>query len=106
MRRWQVCGRVVDAEGRPVPGARVQVLDDDPVWDALVGRTRTDEDGYFEVVYDQQDFAKLLDLERTPDLYVIVKDWEGNRLYRTSPSKPSKSRYAPGAIEYFHIVLD
>src|SRR5919107_810844 len=50
---WMVGGRVVDSEGRPVSGARVQVLDEDFVSDDLVGRARTDDYGYFEVVYDK-----------------------------------------------------
>jgi hypothetical protein len=100
---WVVGGRVVNAEGGPVSGARVQVLEDDPLWDDLVGRTRTDDYGYFEVVYDQQDFARLFEFEKKPDLYVIVKDREGNVLYETPPRE---IRRDANPYEYFHIVLD
>jgi protocatechuate 3,4-dioxygenase beta subunit len=99
---WVVGGRVVNTEGRPVSGVHVQVLDDDPLWDDLVGRTWTDDYGYFEVVYDDQDFAKLLGLERRPDLYVIVKDREGDVLYETPPKE---IRRDADPYEYFHIEL-
>jgi|SRR5215207_869582 len=99
---WVVGGRVVNTDGRPVSGAHVQVLDDDPLWDDLVGRTWTDDYGYFEVVYDDQDFAKLLGLERRPDLYVIVKDREGDVLYETPPKE---IRRDADPYEYFHIEL-
>ena len=99
---WVVGGRVVNTEGRPISGAHVQVLDDDPLWDDLVGRTWTDDSGYFEVVYEDRDFARLLGLERRPDLYVIVKNREGHVLYKTPPKE---LRHDADPYEYFHIVL-
>ena len=99
---WIVGGRVVNTEGRGVSGAHVQVLDDDPLWDDLVGRTWTDYYGYFEVVYEDRDFARLLGLERRPDLYVIVKNREGHVLYETPPKE---IRRDADPYEYFLIAL-
>src|SRR5919107_3062608 len=54
---WMVGGRVVDAEGRPVSGARVHVFDKDTDSDDLLGKARTDDYGYFEVVYKKEKFS-------------------------------------------------
>ena len=77
-------------------------MDNDLLWDDFVGRTMTNEYGYFEVVFGQENFAKLLALEGKPDLCVIVNDAEGNRLYQTPPGE---IRRDADSFEYFHITL-
>jgi hypothetical protein len=95
---WVVSGRVIDAEGRPVSGLRVQVFDRNFLWDDLIETTDTDENGCFEVVYDESRFRDYV--ERAPDLYVRVRDRRDRQLYR-SPS----IRCEAGRVEYFPIVL-
>ena len=96
---WLVYGRVLDEQGRPVPGLRVRVFDRDRKYDDLLGDTTTDENGDFAAKYHARDFAETG--EDQPDLYVMVEDAAGLLLY----SSRDKIRYEAGRVEYFEIVL-
>jgi hypothetical protein len=96
--KWQVCGRVVDQEGRPVSGAQVKVLSRDFTWDYRLAPVSTDESGCFQVVYHENDFRDLI--EAAPDLYMKVEDQAGKQMYLSK-----RMRYEAGRSEYFHIVL-
>ncbi len=96
---WAVFGQVLAREGEPVTGVQVQVLDRDSLYDELLREETTDEYGDFAVVYHKQDFAKFL--ENLPDLYVQVKNSQGNLVYSSRDS----IRYDAGRIEYFEIRL-
>jgi hypothetical protein len=49
-------GRVVDAQGRPVRGARVEVYDKDLLIDDHLGAATTDDDGRFRVEFGWADY--------------------------------------------------
>jgi hypothetical protein len=96
---WLVYGRVLDEQGRPVPGLRVRVFDRDRKYDDLLGDTTTDEHGDFAAKYHARDFAEVG--EAQAELYVMVEDAAGTLLY----SSRDKIRYEAGRVEYFEIVL-
>ena len=79
-----VYGQVVDEAGEPLEGLRVQVCDRDRKYDDLLGDTETDEHGDFSVVYHERDFAEVG--EELPELYVVVEDQGGNKLYSSRDS--------------------
>lgn len=95
MEVWQITGHVVDDNGIPVSGARVYVFAGDHVYVDMRRGTRTDGDGWFDVVYD----INVRDLiEHAPDLYVTVEDPKGNLLLKQHVG------YEANRIDYFHIV--
>lgn len=96
---WVVFGQVLDPEGKPVPGVRVRVFDRDRKYDDLLGDTTTDEYGDFSAIYHERDFAEVG--EELPELYVMVRDSQGNLLY----SSRENVRYNAGRAEYFQIIL-
>ncbi len=96
---WLVFGRVLDPQGRPVPGLRVRVFDRDRKYDDLLGDTTTDEYGDFAVKYHERDFAEAR--EGLPELYVMVEDAAGKLLY----SSRDNVRFKSGRSEYFEIRL-
>ncbi len=96
---WLVYGRVLDEQGRPVPGLRVRVFDRDRQYDDLLGDTTTDEYGDFAVKYHERDFVEMG--EAGPDLYVMVTDAAGTLMY----SSRDQVRFEAGRAEYFEIVL-
>jgi hypothetical protein len=97
---WLVFGTVVDAQGEPLSGLTVRVLDRDRKYDDLLGETETDEFGDFSVIYHERDFKETG--EKLPDLYVEVSDSKGKLLY----SSRDNVRYEAGQSEYFTIRLD
>lgn len=46
-----VRGQLIDTEGFPIVGARIQVLDKDIRKESLIGSTLTDEDGFYTIEY-------------------------------------------------------
>ncbi|HEX6941185.1 MAG TPA: carboxypeptidase-like regulatory domain-containing protein [Longimicrobiales bacterium] len=53
----RLAGRVIDAEGRPVPGLAVSAHGVSQAGGAEVARTTTDEDGRFELAFETRDGA-------------------------------------------------
>jgi Transthyretin-like family len=96
---YLVHGRVLDEQGRPVPGLRVRVFDRDRKYDDLLGDTTTDEHGDFAAKYHERDFAEMG--EAQPELYVMIEDAAGTLLYSTR----DQVRFQAGRVEYFEIVL-
>jgi hypothetical protein len=79
----KVTGRVYTQEtGEGLPGLLVKAVDKDLLFDDVLGTAVTDQDGRFEITYDQKDFSELF--EKGPDLYVIVRDPKSNRIIYSS----------------------
>jgi len=84
-----VVGYVMDcASGDCAPGLRIEVWDRDMLYDDCVGKTITDEEGKFELVFRETDFADLF-LEEHLHLYFkiyrddeFVKDTEHATLWK------------------------
>jgi hypothetical protein len=98
---WMAYGRVVNAGGAPVQGARVRLFDLDRKFDDLLGETRTDEFGDWVIgPYHARDFFEKG--EGAPELYVKVYGARGKLVY----SGEEEARFEAGQVEYFEIVLD
>ncbi|MEN8158762.1 MAG: hypothetical protein ABFS41_01675 [Myxococcota bacterium] len=82
---FRVCGAVTRRfDDVPVRGVRVEAFDDDVFRRQCVGHAITDEAGYYEILFRQQDFSgRRLPLEQEPDLYVTVLDADGFEMATT-----------------------
>src|SRR3954467_4169513 len=75
---YRIHGRVIDRVARAgVSGLLVEAWDKDLLLDDLVGEATTDEQGAFEIVFEESYFRELF-LDRKPDLFFRVKS--GDRL--------------------------
>ena len=76
---YRITGRIRDENNLPVMGYKVQAYDKDPVSylhpDNRLGEAMTDEDGSFEIVFDEKAFADWL--EGSPEVYLKVSDHDG-----------------------------
>jgi hypothetical protein len=80
---FKVTGRVYLQEtGTGLPGLHVKAVDKDFLFDDVLGTTTTDADGRFEITYEREDFRELF--EKTPDLYVVVRDPRSRRILFSS----------------------
>ncbi|MFB6080724.1 MAG: IPT/TIG domain-containing protein, partial [Haloferacaceae archaeon] len=101
--QYQLRGRVVRADDRTgVPGLRVEVIDNDHVFDDELGETRTDGDGRFVVTYAESDYAFEELYEREPEIYVRLRDRENSILYTEKDARP----FPPASDAELEIVLD
>jgi hypothetical protein len=72
MNSLRLTGKVIDREtGHGVPGLRVETWDKDLICNDLVGTAMTDDQGTFQIEFDQSDFQDLF-LDRQPDLFFRV----------------------------------
>lgn len=80
---YKVKGIITDYNGNPLSDLYVEVYDKDIINDDLIGITKTDNNGMFELTFEEDRFKKRFEfLEQGPDLYLIIKDDYGT-LYRS-----------------------
>lgn len=97
----KITGRVREKEsGLGLPGLVVKALDRDLLYDDLLGDTITDDEGKFEIIYEEDDFRDLF--EKAPDLYIVVRTSDRSRVLYTSEESV---RCEAGAEEHFEIVI-
>ena len=82
---YRITGRIRDENNLPVNGYIVQAFDKDPgIYDHpddRLGRAKTDENGAFEIIFDQKAFEDWF--EDSPAVYLIVRDGDGKVLINT-----------------------
>lgn len=72
MTTFRITGTVIDREtGSGVPRLRVETWDKDLIFDDLVGTAITDDQGTFQIEFDETYFQELF-LDQRPDLYFKV----------------------------------
>ena len=72
-------GRVVDAQGRALPGLRLAVVDADFLRDDLLAVGFTDDDGLFRLSFTRAEFNQdLFERESVPDLYIVYSKLRGD----------------------------
>jgi hypothetical protein len=82
MTTWKISGRVIDRQtGLGLSELRVEAWDKDLICDDLVGSVATDEQGAFQMTFDESYFRELF-LDRQPDLFFKIFD-ENNLLAST-----------------------
>ena len=64
-----------------------------------LGTTTTDENGSFKIIYQEKDFKNLF--EGKPDLYLKVKDQEGNIIYTSK----NEVRCGANKEEFFNVNI-
>jgi len=82
MTTFRITGTVIDREtGSGVPRLRVETWDKDLIFDDLVGTAITDDQGTFQIEFDETYFRELF-LDRQPDLFFKV--FSGGKLLRST----------------------
>jgi hypothetical protein len=82
-----VKGKTIDANGKPIGNLHLQAMDSDQGFfedhnDDLLGASRTGSDGSFEIAFDDSTFNDSW-LEKNPEIYLIVRNEDGQILHRT-----------------------
>jgi hypothetical protein len=96
---WVVRGRVTDAGGRGVGGLIVRLYDKDFFFHDRLGEAETNADGNYSLVYRTEDFRDYI--ERKPDLFVVVLDRQGRKLYTSKGAV----RHEAGRVEIIDVTL-
>ena len=97
---WLVHGRVIDADGGPVEGAIVSVVDESSKPVEALGQATTDIRGYYELRYVVEEGEQPV-LDEGDDLFVTATDDEGAVVYRDE----TPLHVAVGLIDYRIIVF-
>lgn len=99
---FKIYGKVISKEtGDGIPDLTVKAIDKDLLFDDLLGATKTDNYGRFEIFYDNEDFQELF-FDKKPDIYIKIKSQSGNVIYTTK----DKVRYGAGKTEEFVIEIE
>jgi len=85
---YSVTGTVRDFDsGAPLSHLKVRAYDKDFFRDQLLGDSSTDENGRYEIRFGREEFTgPLIELERHPDLFVQVFDWQDKLIFSTEKS--------------------
>ncbi len=102
---YSVSGRITDYQSAaPLNGLKVRAYDKDFFRQQILGESRTDENGNYEIRFSSSDFSgPLIELERHPDIFIVVSD-NGDELYSTSRSvvvNAETHTTIDAAIKYF-----
>ena len=74
--------------------------------DDLLGSSRTSSDGSFEIAFDDSTFTDSW-LEKNPEIYLIVRNEDGQILHRTETVKVKSNEKTNGTINIpVNITLD
>jgi len=96
-------GKIISKDQTRLNGLKVEAYDDDPLLnpDDFLGETTTDSDGFYKIDFDESKFTDLFEvLEGTPDVYLVVKDSQGNKILTTKVLQTKKE------IEYHIRIID
>jgi hypothetical protein len=82
---------------------KIQAMDDDQHWfedrnDDLLGSSWANEDGSFEIKFNESSFQDTW-LERKPEIYLIIRNKDGQIINRTLPTKIEKNNTKNTTIE-------
>ncbi|HET7285295.1 MAG TPA: carboxypeptidase-like regulatory domain-containing protein, partial [Nitrososphaeraceae archaeon] len=66
-------GRIRDSEGKALSGITVNGFDKDLISSDLLGSSKTDNDGRFEIPFDTNDFDRF-HIEGEPEVYLKIID--------------------------------
>lgn len=85
--KYSVSGRITDYQSAaPLNGLKVKAYDKDFFRQQILGESRTDENGNYEIRFSRSDFSgPLIELERHPDIFIVVYE-NGDELYSTTSS--------------------
>jgi hypothetical protein len=96
-------GKIISKDQLPLKDLKIEAYDDDPLLnpDDFLGEAITDSHGFFRIEFDESKFKEFLEvLEGTPDVYLVVKDNQGNKILATKVLQTKKE------IEYHIRIVD
>lgn len=101
-------GSVMDPDGNSVKNVKIQAMDSDQEWfedrsDDILGSVWVKDDGTFAIHFDKTQFEEGW-LEGNPDIYLIVRNSNGENVYTTEIRRGVKS--SDTANLTFNITLD
>jgi len=111
MIKYLIKGKIIDAKGKPINNLNLQAMDSDQEWfedhnDDLLGSSRTTSDGSFEITFDDSTFSDSW-VEKKPEIYLIVRNENGQIVHRTETVKIKSDDKANGSINIpINITLD
>jgi len=80
---YSIYGKIIDRESEQgIPNLTVKAFDKDPIFDDVLGSSKTVEDGSFRILYDEKDFTERF-LDKRPDIYLKIFDSAGNLRHTT-----------------------
>lgn len=98
---FRIFGTVTNINtGKGISGITVKAIDKDLIFDDLLGAVQTNESGFFEIHYDQEDFQELF-FDKKPDIYLKIKNQYGDVIHTTE----DKVRYGAGQTEEFNVLI-
>jgi hypothetical protein len=111
MIKYLIKGKIIDANGKPLGNLYSQAMDSDQGFfedhnDDLLGSSRTAADGSFEIAFDDSTFSDSW-LEKNPEIYLIVRNEDGQILHRTEKVEVKSDEKTNGSVNIpVNITLD
>ena len=97
---FKIKGIVVEKEsGKCLSGLIVKAYDKDLIYDDILGSTETDQDGKFQITYEEKDYQELF--ESKPDIYLEIKSKKAEKIY----SSEEKIRFGACDEEDFKVEI-
>jgi hypothetical protein len=95
MSTFTLHGRIISEDKKPLGDLKVYAYDHDLILkpDDFLGDSSTDPDGFFRINFDESKFKGFWEpLDRTPDVYILVKDSRGNDLLHNTKKRVSSTK--------------
>lgn len=111
MIKYVIKGKITDASGKAINNLNLQAMDSDQEWledhnDDLLGSSKTGTDGSFEIRFDDSTFSDSW-VEQKPEIYLIVRNENGQIVHRTESVKIESYDKTNGTISIpKNITLD
>ena len=110
MESYLIKGRILDINHTPLNDLKVQVMDSDQELfedrnDDLLGSSGSGSDGSFEITFDDI-FYKDTILENEAEIYLIIRNKDGQVLHRTDKFQMKDDEKKRRVIEVGNIYLD
>ena len=111
MIKYLIKGKITDASGKAINNLNLQAMDSDQEWledhnDDLLGSSKTGTDGSFEITFDDSTFTDSW-VEQKPEIYLIVRNENGQIVHRTESVKIESYDKRKGTISIpKNITLD
>lgn len=102
--KWTITGQARNRADSPIPGLRVLAYDKDTAKaDDFLGCAFADNEGRFEIGYDEADFKSeksFIDFEGNPDIYLEIMEIPSGRSKRTFTKGEAEQ------AEHFELKID
>lgn len=96
---WLITGKITDSKGNGIANLKVRFFDKDLMFDDALGETETNADGVYRLIFTKEQFSDIV--EKHPELYLIIEDDAGNRLFDGKREAKGKA----GRIELIDVQL-